>query len=600
MKLVMYLSSKVIGDYETYIAKDLVAYIDSHYRTFAHRYARGITGFSMGGYGAMHLALKYPEVFGAVVAQAGFYDSNSDYSKKLAQEAAAANPQNWQEFWELTGLQGSFAFAATVAPNPDKPPFFMDLAFEWIDGQAQVVPAVWARHLEADIVHGHLGRYLNQPLRLSGIKFVHGRRDINIPVSEAHALDEAMNERDIDHVYVEHEAGHLFSWKESLPFLSVLLRPELVPLREHFLSAEIQLVPMVVGRPTPVKATLVLDAPLESVGAYQQLYLDLSAPLGSTAEIPLQDEGDGRYTLNYTLTPLQVGQHTLPVVVKTSQGEQYKLIISAAFSVFPAEDLLVLGDALATDWQAESTDGADLLRFVDTGPSYQGSSVSAFQVQLGKSTGWSVKLVPDQPVKVFGYTSLHFAFHPGDAKSGTTYLNINTHSGKTPVKLVSGSGKALVDMEAKTWQVVGISLDSLHLNEAIESLEFTGKLEGTFYLDDLRLVTGAPPPVPTAVLEDRAASLPQRFSLSQNFPNPFNSSTVIRFELPQSREVELAIYNLAGQKVATLLAGEREAGAYTLRWDGKDDSGKELASGVYLYRLQGGGKVETRKLLLVR
>jgi len=64
--------------------------------------------------------------------------------------------------------------------------------------------------------------------------------------------------------------------------------------------------------------------------------------------------------------------------------------------------------------------------------------------------------------------------------------------------------------------------------------------------------------------------------------------------------VELALYNLAGQKVVTLANGYREAGRHTARWDGRDDQGRALASGVYLYRLQAGAQVETRKLLLVR
>ena len=102
------------------------------------------------------------------------------------------------------------------------------------------------------------------------------------------------------------------------------------------------------------------------------------------------------------------------------------------------------------------------------------------------------------------------------------------------------------------------------------------------------------------VEEARTAALPQSFSLSQNFPNPFNSDTVIRFELPQGEEVELAVYNTAGQPVATLVQGLREAGTYTLHWDGRDERGKELASGVYMYRLQAGEGVETRKLVLLR
>ena len=106
-----------------------------------------------------------------------------------------------------------------------------------------------------------------------------------------------------------------------------------------------------------------------------------------------------------------------------------------------------------------------------------------------------------------------------------------------------------------------------------------GTLKGTFHLDDLRIRTAAPAPN-TAVLEELAAAVPGDFALEQNRPNPFNSSTVIRFVLPASDRVELAVYNLAGQRVATLVKGAREAGVYAVRWDGRDTSGQALASGV--------------------
>ena len=107
----------------------------------------------------------------------------------------------------------------------------------------------------------------------------------------------------------------------------------------------------------------------------------------------------------------------------------------------------------------------------------------------------------------------------------------------------------------------------------------------------------------TAIIVDYSTTLPDNFILGQNYPNPFNSATVIRFALPVGGDVDLAIYNLAGQQVAKLVEGVREAGTYTVRWDGRDDSGRELASGVYLYQLRTGDgqqQVETRKLLLVR
>ena len=104
----------------------------------------------------------------------------------------------------------------------------------------------------------------------------------------------------------------------------------------------------------------------------------------------------------------------------------------------------------------------------------------------------------------------------------------------------------------------------------------------------------------TAVTEAYSDALPQSVTLDQNYPNPFNSDTVIRFALPTDEEVELAVFNLTGQQVATLAEGVRKAGAYTVHWDGCDDNGRELASGVYLYRLRSGQHVETRKLLLLQ
>ena len=94
--------------------------------------------------------------------------------------------------------------------------------------------------------------------------------------------------------------------------------------------------------------------------------------------------------------------------------------------------------------------------------------------------------------------------------------------------------------------------------------------------------------------------LPKAAQLRQNYPNPFNGGTIIAFELERAAKVELAIYNLIGQRVTTLMAGPREEGIHVVRWDGRDDSGRELASGPYLYRLQNGEEVETRKLLLLR
>jgi len=90
----------------------------------------------------------------------------------------------------------------------------------------------------------------------------------------------------------------------------------------------------------------------------------------------------------------------------------------------------------------------------------------------------------------------------------------------------------------------------------------------------------------------------QNISLSQNFPNPFNTNTTISFVLPHTADVELTLFNLSGQRIITLVAETRSAGTYAINWNGRNDNGDLLASGVYLYQLCVGNTTEMRKLLL--
>ncbi len=102
------------------------------------------------------------------------------------------------------------------------------------------------------------------------------------------------------------------------------------------------------------------------------------------------------------------------------------------------------------------------------------------------------------------------------------------------------------------------------------------------------------------VEQEADGSAPRGFSLEQNFPNPFNSSTVISYKLLVNTKATLRIYNLLGHEVRTLESGQRSAGVHEVSWDGKDHSGKAVASGVYLYRLEAGGAVKTKKLMLLK
>jgi flagellar hook assembly protein FlgD len=94
--------------------------------------------------------------------------------------------------------------------------------------------------------------------------------------------------------------------------------------------------------------------------------------------------------------------------------------------------------------------------------------------------------------------------------------------------------------------------------------------------------------------------VPREFRLYQNYPNPFNPTTELRFDLPEAVQVQLKIFNLLGQEVATLVNEARPAGAYRLTWDSKSANGIEVTSGVYIYQIKAGKFVDSKKMMLIR
>ncbi|MEZ4762012.1 MAG: T9SS type A sorting domain-containing protein [Calditrichia bacterium] len=94
--------------------------------------------------------------------------------------------------------------------------------------------------------------------------------------------------------------------------------------------------------------------------------------------------------------------------------------------------------------------------------------------------------------------------------------------------------------------------------------------------------------------------LPEGYELADNFPNPFNPETTIRFRTPQTGVVRLEIFNILGQKVAELVNRELPSGEHAARWNGANSSGEQVASGFYFYRLTAGTFQQTRRMLLLK
>ena len=106
---------------------------------------------------------------------------------------------------------------------------------------------------------------------------------------------------------------------------------------------------------------------------------------------------------------------------------------------------------------------------------------------------------------------------------------------------------------------------------------------------------------PITVGVDDEAELPTAFELKQNYPNPFNPTTTISYSVPEASEVQLGIFNLLGQEIRTLSNGEHQPGVYTTMWDGLNQNGVRVESGIYIYRMSSSaGFSATKKLVMLK
>ena len=103
------------------------------------------------------------------------------------------------------------------------------------------------------------------------------------------------------------------------------------------------------------------------------------------------------------------------------------------------------------------------------------------------------------------------------------------------------------------------------------------------------------PGITDARIDKDVSNFPEEYLLSQNYPNPFNPTTTITYNLPAAGRVDLSVYDVLGQKVTTLVSQKQSAGTYSAKWDAA-----RLASGIYFYKLQSNGFVQTKKMFLLR
>ncbi|RKY84546.1 hypothetical protein DRQ11_11365, partial [candidate division KSB1 bacterium] len=148
-----------------------------------------------------------------------------------------------------------------------------------------------------------------------------------------------------------------------------------------------------------------------------------------------------------------------------------------------------------------------------------------------------------------------------------------------------------------SWQTYSYEFTSNHTDNRARLTFHAGAEIGKVYLDYVK-IKKISLSRPNLITETEIN--PKEFFLFQNYPNPFNASTAVKFTLAQAQHITLAIFNILGKKVITLVDKELEPGNYQVSWNGKDDQGNEMASGIYLCLLQAGKWVKVKKMTLLR
>jgi len=174
------------------------------------------------------------------------------------------------------------------------------------------------------------------------------------------------------------------------------------------------------------------------------------------------------------------------------------------------------------------------------------------------------------------------------ALAGKVFIKKMFVEGKLIVDIISLTGLVPAELGSEMFSVAFRDASHQEASLTLEKVEVADR-SGKVYLEAAKV--------------NAAKALPKVFSLSQNSPNPFNPSTTISYEIPESSgaaKVVMAVYNIRGQKVITLVDELKESGQYSVNWNGRDENGRRVSSGVYFYRMSAGDFTAVRKMVIVK
>jgi hypothetical protein len=268
--------------------------------------------------------------------------------------------------------------------------------------------------------------------------------------------------------------------------------------------------------------------------------------------------------------------------------------------------LWVLGEGVAEDLDYQATGGAaDALTLLSTDCGVVLIDPSYFEKTGGREGGGVVvPLIKGDPeAGIFVHGGVPDQFY---AYGGCAIINGFDVIDKT------ANGKRALDFPPylSTPYYAGISSEWTNgSGDTIRTMWFTMSMQ---YIRDDTLITGVPLDryhlaadvftwMDNDIKEDiTPAYTPKSNKLAQNFPNPFNPSTSIKYDVKDKGVVTLKVYNVAGQLIRTLVNGVKDAGSYTITWDGKNDRGGAVASGIYFYKMDTKNFSQTKKMVMLR
>jgi enterochelin esterase-like enzyme len=198
----IYSSSVTTGDFENYVAQDVVAYMDSHYRTIADRNSRGLVGHSMGGYGAARIGMKHDDVFSAVyIMSPGLLSARTAGEPGDLEAVAGAMTSPAESEGQPFFVRAQLAVAAAWSPNPENPPLYLDLPYKNGEVQPDVI-AKWAANAPLAFVD----QYIANLKRYTAIAMDVGDEDGGR--FDATKLHDILESNGVEHDYEIYQGTH--------------------------------------------------------------------------------------------------------------------------------------------------------------------------------------------------------------------------------------------------------------------------------------------------------------------------------------------------------------------------------------------------------